>query len=123
MTFGVAAIRAFAKARAEATSLHAVAAEIPMSYTAFRHFLQGGKPQAATVAKLIAWYGECRQGGDSSEPSEDVEAALVLLIRFIGQARSGRGARKRFQLVTGRIVNDPALRDYLAPDAKENSKG
>jgi hypothetical protein len=97
-TFGIAAIRKAAKLRAQDTSLHAAASEIPMSYTAFRHFLKGSKPQPRTLNRLVRWYAEARTGKAGPKP-DDVDAAIALLINHIVRAGDARAISKRLKEV------------------------
>lgn len=93
--FAVSAIRTLARDRAEKSSLRSVAAEIPMSLTAFRHFLKGGKPQPATLEKLIRWYAETKHGSADIIADEDVQAAIALLQLYIARASSEKDIAKR----------------------------
>ena len=101
-TFGVSVIRSAAKERAESTSLHSTASEIPMSYTAFRNFLKGGKPHPRTLSKLVEWYVGTRSGA-AGPSANDVEAAISLLAHHIGRVDESREFSKRLADVIDRL--------------------
>ena len=49
-------LRAAAQNRAAATSLRATAAEVGVSYSAFRDFVGGSEPYSGNLKKLTEWY-------------------------------------------------------------------
>ena len=87
-----------------ATSLRQVAAEIGMSLTGLRKFLDGPRPYSATVRKLERWY--------VTHETRKVTAAAVIsaievliqhlppakrpaaVLRILGAATGGRGSRR-----------------------------
>lgn len=93
--FSVAAIRAAALAQGKKASERSVAAEIGMSYTAYRSFVRGAKPHAETRAKLVAWYLRISSGHPQLTPKEDLEAAVSLLTRHVRGAATPKLARNR----------------------------
>jgi len=108
-SFGVGAIRAAAKRRIELASERSVAADIGMSYTAFRSFLRGAKPHQETRARLVVWY--TRQRAEHGRTSkEDVEAAITLLVQNVAEAPTATVARRRVAALLD------ALLEELGPD-------
>ena len=80
--FGVEAIRKLVRERVAASSLRAVAAEIPMSKSGLDSFLQGRSPYSSTRPKLAAWY--VRNRGQGRPVSEgELDAAVALLVGYI----------------------------------------
>jgi hypothetical protein len=91
---GIGVIRAAAQTRADGSSLRTVAKEIGLSYTGLRAFLRGGKPQAETRRRLVAWYGRLKSGS-ASYPSP--ELAVDLLLNYIRQAGTPQLIRERIE--------------------------
>lgn len=58
----VGELREAARRRVAETNLRSVAAEIGLSYSGLRAFLNGTEPFTSTVAKLRAWYGRTEAG-------------------------------------------------------------
>lgn len=80
---GVGAIRQFARGRVEETSLRAVAAEIGMSYSGLRSFLEGREPYTATRGKLLAWYARVQHPDGRPVDPQGVQSAVALLARHL----------------------------------------
>jgi hypothetical protein len=110
--FGVGLIRAAADNRMRLTSERSTAAEIGMSYTAFRSFMRGAKPQKETRARLLAWYTRQRGGRDETL-KEDVEAAITLLVQNVAEASTPTLARRRVLSLLD------ALLEELGPDNQQ----
>lgn len=103
--FGLGAIREAARKRAAATSLHAIADEIGLSYTGFRAFLAGASPHQATREKLVNWYVEHRSSrGKNSLASEDVMAAVQLLALYIKSAKTKSARERRIREISEEIT-------------------
>lgn len=83
--FSVDAIRQLAKDRVEATSLRAVAAEIPMSKSGLDSFLKGRSPYSATQPKLSSWYVRNRGSRKGLVAPEEFEAAIAILGAYVSQ--------------------------------------
>lgn len=94
-SFGIAAVRATAAKRADATSLRSTAEEIGMSYTAFRHFLKGGDPHPGTREKLSGWYAAHRSLARRGIPKNDVEMAMRLIRDYIAAGTTPKIRAKR----------------------------
>lgn len=111
----VAAIRIAAEKRALATSERSTAAEIGMSYTAYRSFVRGAKPQRETRARLLAWY--TRLPGGSGGAKEDVEAAIALLVQNVSEASTPALARRRVIAILDALLKElaPANRQVVVP--------
>lgn len=75
----VSRIREAARARAAATSMRAAAAEVGMSFAAFRDFLSGSEPYQANRDRLLAWYKAHEPGRLGT--LEDAVSALVSFLR------------------------------------------
>jgi hypothetical protein len=58
----VTVLRAAAKSHAEEVGLRTAAAQIGMSFSGLRTFLEGTTPHPSTVAKLRAWYATTPAG-------------------------------------------------------------
>ena len=78
----VEAIRHAAGVAVEATSLRSVAAQVGMSPTGLRHFLNGRTPYSATLRKLTAWFvrHEAERQGFSAPVAQ---ASLSVLLEAI----------------------------------------
>ena len=75
----VEAIRHAATLAVEATSLRSVAAQVRMSPTGLRQFLNGRTPYSATLRKLTAWYIRHQEEREGFDPGVARAAVLVLL--------------------------------------------
>lgn len=113
--FGVATLRAAARLRAEQSSLRNTAAEIGMSYTGLRGFLRGGTPQPETLRRLVAWYARSRSRGTAAIPPRDVEAAVVLLTRYIHQAGTPAQVRERVDQLVRTLTQPSESADPSSP--------
>lgn len=100
--FGISTIREAARHRAEETSGRATAEEIGMSATAFRHFLEGGKPHPETRRKLVAWFGRWAVRGTFTNGA-DVEAALDLLGTYLADSSTSDIRAKRRAYIDRRL--------------------
>jgi hypothetical protein len=86
-----------------------------MSYTAYRSFVRGAKPQRETRARLLAWY--TRLPGDNGSSKEDVEAAITLLVQNVGEASTPALARRRAIAFLDALLRElaPANRQVVVP--------
>ncbi|MEX1258150.1 MAG: hypothetical protein WEG36_11085 [Gemmatimonadota bacterium] len=87
---GIAGIRRLAKKRVEETSLRAVAAEVGMSYSGLRSFLEGREPYRGTRMKLMAWHARVQHPTAESISTEAVEEALALLGRYLASLQDSK---------------------------------
>lgn len=85
--FGIETVREAVRRRVADTSLRQVAAEIPMSFSGLRSFLEGGTPQLATRANLVAWYAERATVARSEVRREDVDMAIAFLRIYLDSSR------------------------------------
>jgi hypothetical protein len=74
----VVRLREAVQARVEATSRRATAREIGLTPRGLELFLAGAKPQAKTLAKLLAWYEQHVDNTDGP-PISEADAIRVLL--------------------------------------------
>lgn len=102
---GVSAIRDAARKRAAETSGRATAVEIGMSETAFRHFLQGGKPHPGTRQKLVSWFVRLTGGPAEQIKTEDIDVALDLLVRYLADSPGPDVRRKRRAYIDQRLAD------------------
>lgn len=89
----IEAIRAAAEAAVEATSLRSVAAQIGLSPTGLRNFLQGRSPYSATVRKLNAWYLK-HAAQRHAFTDEVVEAAFAVLLEGLPEEARPSAAQR-----------------------------
>lgn len=105
-TIGVEVLRFAAQKRAEATSIRATAAEIGMSYTGFRAFLQGGKPHRETRRRLAAWYAIMQSRSGTGIGAEDVAAAAEVFAAYLRQAGTPKLVRERIAVLVDSLVGE-----------------
>jgi hypothetical protein len=101
--FGIPAVREAVRRRVEETSLRYVAAEIPMSFSGLRSFLDGGTPQRATRARLVAWYARSRAPKAAGISREDVDAAIDLLVIYLAEDDRPLVRDRRLQEILRRL--------------------
>jgi hypothetical protein len=73
-------LRGLAANRVERTSLRRVAAEIGMSPTGLKKFLQGTDPYSPTVRRLRSWFVEHADQDENPLRVEEADAALSVLV-------------------------------------------
>jgi hypothetical protein len=88
----VVRLREAVQAQVEAASRRAIAREIGLTPRGLELFLAGAKPQAKTLAKLLAWYAQHIAFADGP-PISEAEAIRVLLRPIPREAR--QQARER----------------------------
>lgn len=101
--FGTDAIRKLAKERVEATSLRAVASEIPMSKSGLDSFLRGRSPYSKTRPKLAAWYLRNRGSAGSPVRPQELDAAIAVIVSFITQDERSDVRRERLRRLVARL--------------------
>jgi hypothetical protein len=76
-----------------------------MSYTGFRHFLAGGRPQRRTLQKLLEWHlsGRAAGRGAGDVAPEDVEAAIRVLELYLNAGGRERLRPRRVREVSTRL--------------------
>lgn len=74
-------LREAAQARSDATTRRAVAREIGIAHRGLELFLEGSKPQAKTLEKLVAWYHLHVQRTEG--PPISASDALLVLVRAL----------------------------------------
>jgi hypothetical protein len=99
----VARLRAAVQARVEATSRRATAREIGLTPRGLELFIAGAKPQAKTVAKLLAWYEQYVAAADGP-PISEADAIRVLLRPIPRELR--QQARERITELLGQLYSE-----------------
>src|SRR5437879_831944 len=102
--FGLETVRSAVRQRVAETSLREVAAEIQMSFSGLRSFLGGGRPQAATRARLATWY--VRSRNKRRIRRDDLNMAIALMSEYIrGDGHAGTISRRLAEL-TALLTNE-----------------
>jgi len=99
--FDVGAMRKFAQARVDSSSLRAVADEIGISKSGLDHFLKGRNPYSRTRTKMFAWFAQHR--GSAPITTDDVDAAIALLDAYVSTAANDAVRQRRVREVTRRL--------------------
>lgn len=112
----VARLRAAVQARVEATSRRATAREIGLTPRGLELFLSGAKPQAKTVAKLLAWYEQYVAASDGP-PISEADAIRVLLRPIPPEVRLQ--AQERMTELLGTLYSEAGVESPTEPHPRK----
>ena len=98
-------LREAVRARSEATSMRAVAAELGLSLGFVQDFIAGAQPRSRTLRAVTAWYVRHRAEAGDGLDADTMRAVLALLLEPVPVKARGK-ARNAFLDALERIYRD-----------------
>jgi hypothetical protein len=111
-TFSLRTLVGAVRQRVDETSIRAVAEELGMSPSGLHVLLGGTRPHPATLEKLVSWYVERRRsnpGSAAAVAAVDVDAAIRLLVHYVGQDGRESTQAERLRQILRRLETESGV--------------